>query len=1066
MRKVYYTLGVWLAFFLVCTSPTLFAQGVTDAAINGVITTINGEILPGANIIAVHLPTGTQYGTTSRIDGNYNILGMKVGGPYEVTVSFVGYLSQKAENVYLTLSQNLKIDFSLPEGEIEIGTVTVTSERGSILSEGRTGASQNVSLTQIESIPTISRDFQNFAKLSPQISGFGGGSGGGDQGASALGRNNRYNNVQLDGSQYNDLFGLGASGTPGGQVNTTPISLDAVQEFQVVLAPYDVKFGGFTGAGINAITRSGTNQFHGSVFGFGRNESLVGKAGFLSDDPTTSTNEKDFAEFKEYQYGFRVGGPIMKDELFFFVSGEMTARDEPLTNSSLTQGPSNTRDLAQRMGNALRTRYNYQNVGSFDPFTATQPSTKIFGRIDWNISQNHHLTLRHNFVDADRDILGSRGASNQLSFSSFSYTIANQTNSSVVELKSTFGNNMSNEFRAGYTMIKDRRAGTDGIPFPQFELRETGITLYAGPDRFSSANELDQDAFEIEDNFSYLLGDHIFTVGTHNEFLSFRNLFVRSFFGYYRFNSIGDLENGLVANGGYERSFSRTNDPNQAADFTVNQYGFYLQDEWSVLPNFKLTAGVRVDIPTFPTPPAENDSVSKYFPGYHTSDIPDGNMLWSPRVGFNWDVSGDRSVQFRGGAGIFTGRIPYVWMSNNYGNTGTLYADISGGGANLVYSSDPYNQPKPGDPGVTSVSTTSEINIISPDFKFPQVLRFNVAMDHQLPFGITGTAEIVHSRSINDLVYEKLNLRDPVGKIKTTGSSTEDRILYNGNDSKNGNFTRVLLLKNTNEGYAWNFSYQLQRNVIRGLSVNAGYTYGISKDLNSVNSSQARSQMRYNPIDNDPNNPALTTSSYEVRDRIFVGLVYTHEFFNNSPTTISVWYNGQTGQPFSYIYGYDQNNDGFDNNDLLYVPRNPSEILLGSVSNGVFTPNQSQYDAFFSFIENNEGLRENKGKIVERNSAYNPFRHGLDLRIAQDVDLAGFGHFQVTLDILNVINLIDSQSGWNESLYSTYPTLRSAGTRLDGVPVYSFSAPENNTPYTADDLTSRWQMQLGVRYTF
>jgi hypothetical protein len=1038
--------GILLSFLFLFTA-IAFGQGSTTASLNGSVVDQDGNPLPGANIIALHQPTGTQYGTTSRLDGNFSIMGLRVGGPYEITVSFVGYQSQKQENVTLELSQNLKIDFILPSEDIELSTITVSAERNAILSEARTGASQHVSAKDIEEIPTINRQFQDFSKLAPQFSGAN---------SSAAGRNNRYNNIQIDGTQYNDLFGLGSSGTPGGQVNTAPISLDAIQEFQVVIAPYDVRMGGFTGGGINAITKSGTNKFSGSVYGFGRNESLVGNAGFLDDN-------KEFAEFSEYQYGINVGGPIIKNELFFFVSGELTERSQPFSNTSLSTA--NTA-AADRMASILRNKYGY-DPGNYNTLDAEQPSNKLFIRFDYNISKDHNLTLRHNFVDAERDFILNRGNSSRLAFSTSNYNINSSTNSTVAQLTSTFGNSMSNELILGFTTIRDRRAGISG-PLPQIEVDEGSLTLYAGPDRFSSANELDQDIFEITNNFTYVTGNHTITFGTHNEFFSFRNLFIRSFFGYYTFDSIDDLDAGLPSF--YQRNFSRTSDPKQAAEFSVNQFGFYVQDEWAVMPNLKLTAGIRLDIPMLPDTPARNDSVSKYFSGVSTETVPDGNLLISPRLGFNWDVLGDRTTQIRGGVGIFTGRIPYVWMSNNYGNTGTLYAEVRGSDYTaLGFSGDPNNQPGVGDPGTGSPNLRSEVNLVDEDFKFPQILRFNAAVDRQLPYGFIGTIELLYSKSVNDLVYQKLNLQDPDPANPTIVD--DGRTLYGGTNSGSGNFFDVLELTNTDEGYQFNATVQLQRRVERGISTNLAYTYGKAEDVNSVLSSQARSQMRYNAIDNNPNAPAATTSSFEVKHRIMASIAYTHEFFQDAPTTISLFYNGQSGEPFSYTVDNDLNNDGFDANDLFYIPANQSEILLGSVSNGVYTPApQSDYDALFSFIENDDYLKENKGKMSERNGARNPWRDIFDLRIAQDIpDLWGMGHFQLTLDILNVLNLIDSEAGWNERTQNNNYEIVDWTRSFDpasGRPVYSFNKRDNNTPFDPDDLTSRWAMQLGLRYSF
>jgi hypothetical protein len=1049
--------GYLLGFLLILSVQNVFAQGVTTASINGIVSDDKGNPLPAATIFATHSPSGTQFGTTTREDGRYNLLGLKVGGPYVISVSYVGYSTQTLGDINLRLGEDRQMNFSLSEQAVELEDVTVLGNRNSIINSSRTGAAQNVTIKDIETIPTINRRFQDFSKLSPQFSGAEAGSFSGS-GSIAAGRNNRYNNIQIDGTQYNDLFGLGATGTPGGQTNTTPISLDAIQEFQVVIAPYDVRLGSFTGGGINAITRSGSNTFTGSVYGYGRNENFVGNAGFKTDNPATAVNEEEFAEFKEYQAGVRIGGPVIKDKLFFFLNGEVSRRDQPLTNIALTQGPANAEELANSFASILRNQYSY-DPGSYQAFTSEQPSDKLFARFDWNVAQNHKLTLRHNFVDAYRDILGGRTATNNLSFSSYNYRIKSQTNSTVAQLNSTFGNNFSNELTIGYTSIRDRRAGTSADA-PEIQIRETGLTLFAGPDQYSSANELDQDILEITDNFSYLVGDHIFTIGTHNEFFSFRNLFLRAFFGYYQFATIADFQAGLPS--AYARTISRTGNSQPAAEFDVNQFGFYAQDEWSVTPAFKLNIGLRVDIPVFPEAPARNDSVSKYFPGYATDDIPSGNLLFSPRLGFNWDINGDRSLQLRGGIGIFTGRVPYVWMSNNYGNTGTMTAEITqASGQNVQFTLDPNNLPGVGSLGTGAPSFRSEINLVDPDFKMPQIFRINVGVDRQLPFGFIGTLEFLYSKTMNDLIYEKVNLNPQASTDPTDG-----RPIFGGTSSGNNNFTNVLLLKNTSEGSQYNISLQLQGNIIEDLSTNFGYTYGNAEDQNSVLSSQALSQMRYNPVSGNPNEPGLSTSTFEIEHRIFVALTYVHEFFKNSPTTVSLYYNGQSGLPFSFIYQGDPNNDGFDANDLFYIPNNNEEILLGTLSNGVYTANQTMYDELNSFIENDDYLKENRGKIAERNGAKNPWRNTLDLKLTQDISLLNYGRLQLSLDVLNVLNLLNNEWGWDEGVFSTYQIARYQGRLADGRAVYSFSKPANNTAFASDDINSRWAMQFGVRYIF
>jgi len=1055
----------------------------TTASINGIVVDQIGNALPGANVIAIHQPTGTQFGTTTRIDGKYNLVGLRVGGPYKVTVSFVGYTTQVEEGFFLALSQNLKIDFKLPEQAVQLTGVTVTAEKGAVLSQARTGAAQNVSLKQIEEIPTLNRTFASFAKLSPLFSGMGS--------TQAAGRSSRFNNIQIDGTAYNDLFGLASSGTPGGQAGTNPISFDAIREFQVVIAPYDVRFSGFTGAGINAITRSGTNKFSGSLFFYGRNQDFTGQR-----NPTTGQDVK-VSDFTQSQYGFRLGGPILKDKLFFFINGEMTTDNRPVVTPSLQAGfgantPAQLQTLVDRFATDLRAKG--MEPGSSADFTRKSPSTKLLLKLDYNLAPNHQLTLRHNYVDAYLDNLAGRGTQS-MSFDSYNYRFNSTVNSTALLLNSHFGNNMSNELIVGYTTIREKRTSTSAItPLVTVKELNTTFTMTAGFDNFSAANSLDQDVIEFTDNFSYYAGNHTITVGTHNEFFKFTNLFIRNIVGNYTYNSLADFEADLPTS--YTRTYARFGDQlsRPAAQFNVAQLGFYIQDEWAVLPQLKITYGLRVDIPTLPDGPAQNDSVSKYFPGISTNNAPTGNMLWSPRVGFNWDVSGDRTTQIRGGVGIFSGRVPYVWISNNYGNSGMLtqQIDLKTAKTNLVFRPDPNNQYTAGSSALLGApSVRSEIDLADPNLKMPQLLKLNAAIDQQLPFDFVGTAEVLYSKTVNDIIYRKINLNPIIGYVRLPNGGWEGgtvgRPIFGGENLYNNNFTDVLQAYNTGDGYQYNMSFQVQRSVARGLSVSAAYNYMQAFDRSSVTSSQAQSQMSFLAVAGDPNSPPLTTSDWEITHRAFISASFTWEFFKNAPTTISLFYNGQSGRKFSFCASgssittgtgtNDLNGDNYSGNDLFYIPRNSNEILVGTISNNQFVPAtavNTTYADLDAFIKKDAYLSEHRGQIAERNGATAPWQYYLDMHIQQEIpDFLGIGAFLVYLDIANVLNLIKPSWGQVQDVASGSDTYNVVSYRgrvtyngLANVPVYSFSKPANGTAYSYSDLSSRWQMQFGVRYAF
>ncbi len=1017
-----------------------FAQGgVTTASISGFVMDASGNGLPGANVIALHKPSGVSFGTTTRIDGRYTLQNVRVGGPYSISVTFVGFEKSIAIIDYLSLGQSLSLNFKLSQQTVQTLEATVIGERDPILNSGKTGAATGISADQISKLPSINRSFQDFSKLSPLFSGTS---------LSAGGKNNKMNNIQLDGTQYNDLFGLGATGTPAGQANSNPISLDAIQEFQVVIAPYDVRYGGFTGGGINAITRSGTNLMNGSVYYYNRNENFVGKS---PDDFRKKLNN-----FSEYQSGFRLGGPVIQDKLFFFVNAEITKRQEPLDN---VLSSSAFESAATALKQVLIDSFKY-NPGGYGPYTTQRPSKKLFLRFDYHFAENHNLTLRHNFISADDDII-TRTASNSFTFDDRAYKFSNTTNSTVLQLTGTFGNNMSNEAIVGYTRIHDQRGVNSA--FPSIRLitgsLSSGSSIWAGSEEYSIANLLKQDIFEITDNFSYCMDEHLFTVGTHNEFFAFSNLFTRNYYGLYTFDSLAALINKAPYQ--YEYRYSLTGDPKFAPKMNVRQFGFYAQDEWSGIKDLKVTLGIRFDIPTFPTTPSSNDSVIKYFgaQNLNTSKLPSGKLLFSPRIGFNYDINGDKSMLIRGGAGVFTGRVPYVWISNQYSNTGVEFADILQKNPGF-FVADPYNQPKAGEKGLAKGATT-EVDITDPNFKMPQLFRLNFGVDKQLPMNQVLSVDVLYSKSINDMLYKDLNLGTPIEFLPDGRPKYTVRVA--------SYFTRLMFLTNTSKGYQFNISGQLQGELTRNLTSNIAYSYGIAKDLNSVLATQAVSQMRFSPISGYTNDPALTTSAYEIRHRIFASFTYTYEFTDNSRTSITLFYNGQSGRPFSYIYGNDANGDGFDGNDLIYIPKDVNDVIF--VPGKVDTRTPAEIAAQFNaYIEHDAYLKEHRGQIAERNGAREPFRHQLDLRISHVfpesvISILGRG-IEVSLDIVNLPNLLNSKWGWVKSVSSQTSTIVGYSGVDAETGKIKMTYTDKPDPYTKESLASRFQVLLGLRYSF
>ncbi|MBA9078230.1 MULTISPECIES: TonB-dependent receptor [Rufibacter] len=1043
-----------LMFIVVMCLPVhlSWAQGATTASMNGVITDGSGNGLAGATIVAVHTPSNTQYAASADVNGRYNLQNLRVGGPYTITATYVGYQDQRRDGLQLSLGQNLKLDFNLAQSAVGLGEVQVVADRGSVINADRTGAATNVSREQIERLPTLNRSLQDFTRLTPQASG-----------NSIGGANNRYNNITIDGAVNNDVFGLAGTGTPGGQAGTQPISLDAIDQIQVVLAPYDVKFGNFTGGGINAVTRSGTNNLEGSVYGFFRNENTVGK------DPVT---EQKAANFQDYQTGFRVGGPVVKDKLFFFLNGEITRRSEPLLNNLGDPSSSVPREQVELISRTLNEKYGY-DPGSYGPLDRRTESNKLFARLDWNINDRHQLTLRHNFVDAFDDNL-SRGTTT-FRFANNAYEFANVTNSTVAELRSRFSESVSNSLIVGYSRIRDNRK-TPGALFPQVTIRFNGSgsnTITAGTERSSAFNELDQDIFEFTDNLTVFRGKHTFTFGTHNEFFKFRNLFINNGNGYYQFNSVEDF----IAERPFqiEQSYAAKPGTEPAAKFNAMQLGFYAQDEISLTDNFRLTVGLRLDIPVMPDTPERNEKVETAFEKYpqytdlRTDDTPSGQLLWAPRVGFNWDVKGDKTVQFRGGTGIFTGRVPFVWLSNQFTNNGITF--------NSLFLN---NQTKAGQftsdvdkiRDFAAAGTQSEINLVTPDFKIPQTWRTNLALDYTLPLGIIATVEGIYTKTLNDIVYRDINLVNPITNL----TGPDRRPLYPTSSSArriSQDFTNVILLDNTSKGYSYNLTGQLQKNFNNGINTLVAYTYGESKDMNSGASSTARSNWQFNQIVWNPNDPEFSYSRFDIRHRIIASGGYTVNWLNNFSTSISLFYEGQSGTPFTYLYSQDLNADGNTGNDLMYVPRTFEEsgLVDQKTSAGVVTATAAkQWEDLNAFIEADDYLSSRRGQYTERNGARTPWTHRFDLRLAQDIfgNFAGKKHtLQITFDIFNVGNLFNPD--WGRTYFvnnAAVELVRFNNRDANNRPTFTFTKPAQDVWANTSSISSRWQGQVGVRYIF
>lgn len=1019
---------------------TAVAQETTGRLAGTVTMKVDKSALPGVLVEAVHTPTGTRYSATTLSNGRFTILNVRVGGPYTIVAKLSGFKEQTVKGIEVALGEIRNVSLELDLATVT-ETVEVTASESPLINPDRMGNTATVAEEQLKSLPTVQRTIQNVARTNPYFN-----VDPGDQSGTRLnvaGKNNRYNTIQIDGAVNNDLFGLADTGTPGGQANTQPISLDAIQELQLVVSPYDIKQGGFTGGGINAITRSGSNEFSASVYGSIRSES------FVSDyvpQSATDALDRPVSEFSEDQYGLRVGGPILRDRLFFFASGEINRRSAPTGvaadgSAAVQYNSSGNLASAPAFRDLLIAKYNY-DPGSLGDFNQTTDSNLIFGRLDFNASTAHQITLRHNYIDGVNDVVQDRSAT-RFRFQTGIYAIENKTNSTVLQVNSVFGANAFNVGRIGYQTIRDARA--TAVIFPTVDIGPIARQpqLSAGTERFSGANSLDQDVLEITDDFTLLFGNHTITIGTHNEIFDFKNLFLSDFYGWYRFSTLADFEKGIAQE--YSIGFATGSDPRRPASFGSKQWGFYVGDQWRVNNSLTLNFGIRADIPTLDDTPSRNEAVFTTF-GIDTSDVPSSDLIISPRFGFNW--SPGPTQQVRGGIGVFAGRTPYVWISNVFANTGVESLTLTA--RNIQFNPDPYGQPKNFPPGTAAIT----VDAIDPDFKMPRVLRTTLAYDRELPGGVRATVEGMYTKTLEDVYY--LNpARIPDG-TKAFDGRPRHKAVSTG-------FQALPYLTNTDEGRQTNLTLQLEKRFDFGLYVNASYAYTNAKSAFDGTSSRAISNWQFHHTRGDIQNPELSRTAFEIEDRFnFV----ISQSFKTGPVrhTVAFLFNVTSGQPYSIMMGGDPNSDGYSTNDLIYVPANFSDFILRNPS-GSPAPTEEQWEQFLGWT----GLDKYRGQIVPRYSSFTPWNRSLDFHYDLEVPVSVV-RTQLTFDVLNLINLIDKNSG---GIYSVgnqnWTPLNYVGIdSATGKPIYQMVSAGNLTggAYFSNDLRSRWQMKFGLRLSY
>ena len=1146
MRSLVRTSLVAFAVALACSigATPANAQGVTTAVLTGRVVDATGQPLEGVRVTVTSVGTGRAVTTTTSDQGRYVVAALRPGGPYSVEVALIGYRAETVDDISLTLGETRAIDFDLVAAAVELEAVEVTGI--GLGTDVSGGVSTVVSDREIRSAPTLNREIVDIARFTPQAFV----SNEDDDGAaiSIAGQNAEYNGLFIDGVVNNDVFGLSAQGTNGGQTGASPISFDAFEQLQVALSPYDVSQSGFTGGAINAITRSGTNEFAGSVYYQVRNESFAGDTpgpSLLFDDMNP---REPLPEFTASRYGFRLGGPIAENKVFFFLSGELFRSETPRPFlSSPYFGDSDPTAAAGQIASVLQDELGY-DPGDFRDQASSLDDNKILAKLDFNLSDAHRLSVRHSYSHSDnQDAFGSGGFA--INFVNNREVFPNTTNSSAIELNSRLGNRVSNRLVIGATFVRDDR-GFAGDPFPSVEIEDGSGSFFLGSEPFSTGNILNQDIFTITNNVTMFRDRHTFTLGANFEYYDIFNLFIRQNFGQYVYASVDDfLQSACAASslpyssthcqdlsansfgGGaipfvepedFDRGYSLVDNElgdasSAAAGFAAYQLGLYAQDEIEVSDRLRITAGVRVDIPRITTQPsfsedvftttiADIEALGIDLEGAAPGQTPSAQFYFAPRLGFNYDVTPDRSVQLRGGLGIFTGRVPFVYPGAMYTNNGVTTGFVS-------QTSLPNGDPVPFIPDAANGLEASDFNLpdrpsgeldmFTDDFKYPRVFRTSLGLDMQLPLGFLGTIEGQYTKTLDNILIKNVNYRPQNATLN--GPDNRPIYFYGYNtffnsidvnatviDPRYGN--GIYVVGSTSEGYAYDINFGLRRDFFNGaLNTRINYTYGDSYSLNDATSDQISSTFRFNENVNGLNNLELARSDWSIGHRILTLVTFSKEFLGNLGTSISAVYTAESGRPYSFIVG---NNFGFTGegsgtSPLAFVPMNAGDLMFTDVISGgnVIATAAEQQAAFEAFISNDSYLSDRRGDYAERNAQRTPFENVIDLKLTQELfaNLGGRRNsLALTLDIFNFTNLLNS--GWGLRYnpgFRTVDLLRFERfvSETDLTPIYTFRFPTfagtDDVPGVEDmnefwrtqlidfgTYGSRWQMQLGVRYTF
>lgn len=1092
-------LQCFIVLLMLC--PALVNAQITTSSLGGFINASTGDPLVGATVTITHEPTGTVYRVQSRVGGRFDVSNLNPGGPYTVEASFINFANEKKTDIYLSLGEGFKVDLVLSAKAANLGTVVVSGVRKTTESSGKGGTESVIGRDKMAGLPTVGRNIYDYLRAVPQARLIPGSEGA----VTIAGQNNRYNSFYIDGAINNDVFGLSASGTNGGQTGAAPISIDAIDQFQIAISPYDASVGNFTGGGINAITKSGTNKTEGSVYYFYRNQNLAGKDPVAPKETATR-----FPDFQNKTYGLRVGGPLIKNKLFYFLSLEQQRDQTPQPFDITTyKGNTNTAAGIQSLVDYVKTSYGY-DMGDYISTKRKLDADRIVAKIDWNINARQKLSLSYRYNKAI-STTPSGSSSTSINFYNGGVYFPSTTSSFSGELKSMVGRNSSNKLLITYTSVLDQRSIL-GNPFPRVAITDGSGILNFGSDNSSTQNLLKQKNISLVDNFKFNVGKHVMTVGVDYEYFDDLNVFIQNTYGNYRYSSVAAFMANNAAPSSYQVGYPLTDNllntnTNANAKFKVAKGALYWTDELRPSENLTLNFGLRADYWKFLSNPATdqftNDSALSKFAQYYdlkgarSGQRPNFPISFSPRFGFIYKIP-EENITIRGGIGLFTGRMPLVWPGGVYNNNGLFVGGFTASGAALSQVRFRWN-PNDINNSIWTANnlgislTKGPLNLISQDFRMPKLLRTSLAVDKKLGDGWSATLEGMFSRNINEINYTNINILPPAGTSVAPGSrnvynfesaSTAARIPIRSNGTNP--YDNAILVSNNDDpqkGFSYNMALTIDKKTKTGFNFNVNYAFGNSLVWNEATSSVNLSQWRFIQTVNGRNFLTRNISDFSQGHRIFAFVSKKFSYAHNAmATTVSMVYTGQSGTPFSYVYsvGSMTRDDGSGGgNDLIYIPTS------GELSNMTFLPNtvggttyapQQQKDALEAYIQGDPYLRNNRGQFADRNGSRLPFSNVVDLKITQDFNVKlGGRHYQLQLtwDMFNFTNFLNRDWGHNYfTSFNTFGLINFVGYKsaTDLTPQYKFNPtitkPWNFNSTATPAYANRWISQVGVRFNF